>query len=731
MASLVDPSRAEPFARPRDRRAAKVAKTPPPRVDSILGRRDVALVPWASLFVAALAIALSTWLRSPGGDFDRSVVIGALTVAAVTGVLATIQDSPIGLRFRGSLWVYLLGSVLMELSLAALSIHQEGVATVFFAANVLIAAYLGLVLPTLWARVALVFLMITSCVVHVVQPAAGTVDALIAIALVGAAWAVGALGSLAHARAARVANALSSFDRLTRILNRRGLLQQVDRLLSSKGPDGPVALLIIDLDDFKLVNDTQGHSAGDALLAWVGETIPRALPAGAELGRLGGDEFAVLLRGDEATTAQAIAVGIRSVLSDRISAAIGVATSQTRAVAAADLFRVADAALYLCKADPTLGVHALVAGTIPDGKPVLLDGSAPPVKDPLSFATLRATGKVPRSPEPGVVYGWLISRGLVVIAIAGATVVASSFFDPGRSFYDDVLHYVGVPWVLWFLFLAWLMRGREVVEEGFRYSLIFYGSSLGLAIGVGVAMLAHGGLTAPIGAALFLRVLFDAAVLPAKQARGTLAMMLIGWTVVVALSSAGTLWVVPFHLVTFGASFALGSISKRAFDEVTTHMLSLARTDALTQVRNRLGFEEEAQAALEEARADGAPFGLLALDLDDFKAVNDTQGHAAGDTLLREVSEVLASSFPDSHTIGRLGGDEFVVVFPVAVESDAVLQARALATALRPVTGASIGHAVFPVDGANLDALLVTADHRSYEDKRARQAERVPDLRRG
>ena len=120
------------------------------------------------------------------------------------------------------------------------------------------------------------------------------------------------------------------------------------------------------------------------------------------------------------------------------------------------------------------------------------------------------------------------------------------------------------------------------------------------------------------------------------------------------------------------------------------------------------------------ARAAGQPFGLLALDLDDFKQVNDTLGHAAGDAVLRDVATVLADTFPDSPAIGRFGGDEFTVVIQARVGDDAAFHIRRLTTALQPVIGDSIGHAVFPFDGPDLESLLLTADRRSYETKRGK-----------
>ncbi|PQO23683.1 GGDEF domain-containing protein [Rhodobacteraceae bacterium WD3A24] len=85
-----------------------------------------------------------------------------------------------------------------------------------------------------------------------------------------------------------------------------------------------------------------------------------------------------------------------------------------------------------------------------------------------------------------------------------------------------------------------------------------------------------------------------------------------------------------------------------------------ARTDTLTGLRNRRAVDHALRAAVAEGRA----FGLVHLDLDHFKQVNDTMGHAAGDHVLREVARILADETRSGDVIGRVGGDEFVILFP-------------------------------------------------------------------
>ncbi|SDF98798.1 diguanylate cyclase domain-containing protein [Klenkia brasiliensis] len=153
----------------------------------------------------------------------------------------------------------------------------------------------------------------------------------------------------------------------------------------------------------------------------------------------------------------------------------------------------------------------------------------------------------------------------------------------------------------------------------------------------------------------------------------------------------------------------------------------LAWTDPLTGLPNRRRLQEQVELALWEADAAGTAVGLLFVDLDGFKAVNDRLGHAAGDELLVEISTRLRSSVRRTDLLARLGGDEFLVALPgLAIDTAAAEAARVaatLATALgepvdlrgEPVrVGASIGCAVSPDDGAGFEALLHTADQRMY-----------------
>ncbi|MBL8383087.1 MAG: diguanylate cyclase [Burkholderiales bacterium] len=153
----------------------------------------------------------------------------------------------------------------------------------------------------------------------------------------------------------------------------------------------------------------------------------------------------------------------------------------------------------------------------------------------------------------------------------------------------------------------------------------------------------------------------------------------------------------------------------------------LAHHDQLTGLPNRILLADRLRVALAQAARNRMLCGLMFLDLDRFKLINDTLGHAIGDELLIEVSRRLKASVRDSDTVARLGGDEFVVVLPaLKTVDDAETVARKILASLgapyelsgHPVrTSPSIGIALYPTDAADGDALLKAADAAMYEAK--------------
>jgi diguanylate cyclase (GGDEF)-like protein len=152
-----------------------------------------------------------------------------------------------------------------------------------------------------------------------------------------------------------------------------------------------------------------------------------------------------------------------------------------------------------------------------------------------------------------------------------------------------------------------------------------------------------------------------------------------------------------------------------------------ANYDALTALPNRLYFKDQLARRFAQAQREPQPFALLFIDLDRFKTINDTLGHAAGDEVLRQTAERLRRCVRETDTVTRLGGDEFTIILSqIRAERDPESVALNVINALEQpfVVGgtehrlsASIGIAVYPVDGATAERLLYNADVAMYRAK--------------
>ena len=175
--------------------------------------------------------------------------------------------------------------------------------------------------------------------------------------------------------------------------------------------------------------------------------------------------------------------------------------------------------------------------------------------------------------------------------------------------------------------------------------------------------------------------------------------------------------------------------------KATSQIWDIAHTDGLTELPNRRLYVQILERQVEEAQAKKEQFVVMFLDLDDFKVVNDSLGHEAGDQLLQKVASRIKSllqisEFSQSETeylqhdiLARLGGDEFVIILygDDPVERSSEIASQIVSVVCEPFTldgqqvtvGASIGLVVFPEDGDSVDALLRHADTAMYETKKS------------
>lgn len=189
----------------------------------------------------------------------------------------------------------------------------------------------------------------------------------------------------------------------------------------------------------------------------------------------------------------------------------------------------------------------------------------------------------------------------------------------------------------------------------------------------------------------------------------------------------------PDHeLLRFVAGQVAVAIERKQLHE---SLLRAAQYDELTGLPNRRLFHDRLTVALARSRRNNAGLGLLFADVDGFKQVNDSLGHAAGDALLQEIGKRLTRCMRASDTVARLSGDEFVVMIEdLATRRDVQLMGEKLREAVSaPIVvagctlqvGLSVGIAVFPDDAGHAEQLLSHADSAMY---RAKQSRKFPEF---
>lgn len=171
----------------------------------------------------------------------------------------------------------------------------------------------------------------------------------------------------------------------------------------------------------------------------------------------------------------------------------------------------------------------------------------------------------------------------------------------------------------------------------------------------------------------------------------------------------------------------LQDITQRKLAQERIHYL--ANYEALTDLPNRNLLEDRLLQAITQAKRNSARITVLCFDLDGFKFVNDSYGHAVGNSLLKKLAVRLKAAVRESDTVARLGGDEFALIFPGLVDNRDVMRSvqRVLGLFAEPFivdlraihVTASIGVCLYPDDGENVDALLKHADVAVYEAKQS------------
>lgn len=513
---------------------------------------------------------------------------------------------------------------------------------------------------------------------------------------------------MSQATAARITDLrrLSMTDGLTGALNRRGLAARFPDLVRAARRDAEIGLLILDIDHFKRVNDEHGHAAGDAILQQVCAVLSSVVGPGDLVARVGGEEMAAAVIGP----AEPVALAFRERLIDvrpKITASIGIVDVRPEDCAAPgrlwQLLDVADRALYeakntgrdrICRALPTDA-----ARTDPQPEPQ-------PLQIPASAVALE-----PNAPgrEESQLYGWV----LLLFSVIGLVHVLGSGPTPLTAMSDWLfLAGVGLAMVTALLVIGLSPRLRPcmLLAGALGADLITAISALSTDVVVTRRVM----LMALLIPALLVSLHHRRPVILAHYA------VIAGVCALAARGSTGWSGISAAILCTavLAGSAELIYLLRRGHDIAAEDLHRWSVTDPLTGLANRRGLEL-AFGRMSRPR----DVMVLALDVDDFKAVNDRHGHAVGDDALIRLAATLTAVAGPGTVVGRTGGDEFVLLSPNGHPTALTTKVRRAAGLLPVPLSVSVGSTTAPPHSRlHLWQLVSAADAGLTRDKRTRRA---------
>jgi diguanylate cyclase (GGDEF)-like protein/PAS domain S-box-containing protein len=272
-----------------------------------------------------------------------------------------------------------------------------------------------------------------------------------------------------------------------------------------------------------------------------------------------------------------------------------------------------------------------------------------------------------------------------------------------------------------FAALAVLALPREqIVRSRMREPFFLAWTMLDFAMLV-VGTLLDGGTASPLVLVFFIPVVFSSMSYPLGSVVAVGTVSVISYLALALTVGGASAEYEGGFIIALVCTAAMSAWQAQNHNRQHRALSKASRTDPLTGCLNRRGFEERAAAELKALARSGARGAILVFDIDHFKPVNDTFGHAAGDRLLCWFAQTLESSVRPNDAVGRLGGDEFAAVFPDLDAGPACANAERIVAVLGERAPASFGIAVFPDDGANLEDLTRHADGALYASRQARR----------
>jgi diguanylate cyclase (GGDEF)-like protein len=480
-------------------------------------------------------------------------------------------------------------------------------------------------------------------------------------------WAMGVLIAR-HRRTTQEAELrarhLALTDPLTGVANLHTFADELRRAISRAAEsEGRLGVAFVDVNGLKAANTVFGHAGGDQLIRRTADALLACSGREDQVARVGGDEFAVLVAGADAERMKAFESKFAIALTEQgaeaegpafdLSASIGTAVYPQDGRTLDDLMQVADARMYDSKA--ALPPRLPTPGT--SGGRSLSDA---PAGENSRFQALMTGG------APAASIAWLLAAGMIA--------AGSAFGGTGEMHPRLALALSGV---------CIAVAGALGLVPGARRQ-IAVNLSNALAVLLAVpAIYATGGAATPILPLAYLVVAHAAYALSARDAAlctATMMGILVATLFVDAQATNSTAVSVIVGEVLLIAG--LLRYNRMRADAAEREALELSRIDALTKLANRRVFERTlAEVASTAPGVGGGAYdlgGLILADVDNFKTINSSGGHKAGDEVLRMIAAVLEGAVGNEGTVCRIGGDEFAVIVP---EGDAPRLQRTAAKA--------------------------------------------------
>lgn len=662
--------------------------------------------------VAVLFMSVVTTL-----DLIRNLVLGggsapALGASAVLGAVALVLGvGLIRVRRLGGTTAVLLGFAVLDLLPGTLQLAgPDPIAARDLVVFLVLPAVLGAICLSRWVHRGHLAIVLAMAAAMTALPGGRALPER----LLEAALSVGVLATadvlirrLSQATEQRVGElrTLSLTDGLTGVLNRRGLITGFADLARSSRRDANIGLLVIDIDHFKWINDEHGHAAGDDILRQVCAVLARVAGPSNLVARIGGEELAAAVVGPAEPIAEEFRAALRAEV-PMVTVSIGIVDiTHDEAATPGRLWALLDAgdrALYEAK---NTGRDRICRGTVDAGAPeppAALAGPTP------QMAAVRPEPAPPVSTHPAM-HGW---------ALAGYALICLLFALAGRSGADPTP-------MTWLYVAAVLVTGAgAVVLIVMRPTL----GPMGLLIGsLGVDLIVVMGIASiadPLTKRIAALPLLITALLLAQYVART---WILAHYAVIAVICGFVAFAVPvtasvvvglcLYLTVIVGSAELIYGLRRRYDLAADDLHRWSVTDPLTGLANRRGLEF-AFARMPRTR----DIVVLALDVDDFKNVNDRHGHAVGDDSLIRLAATLHTVTGPGTVVGRTGGDEFVVLAPGGHPGTLTTRVSQAAGLLPVPLSVSVGSTVAaPYHRLTLWQLVNAADAGLTRAKRARR----------